>query len=135
MVDKYRVWDDIREKWVEDVSEFLSFNKDGSINCFNGLGDTKYFKNAEGILDKYRNYIYLDSSIFKFDFGRGEGFGYLSYCEHHHEYCVNVIKWVRRLSFDDYTIFCLSDEPNISISDIFVVDTIQENNLELINQK
>lgn len=124
MNDQYIVFDDIRKEFTKDVTSFLSFNRNGTINCFNGFGDTKYFKDI-GLKDINGKSIYADSSIVEFEYFDIDPkntcilYGYFSFKQSELGY--------RVCTFDNSYFVSFTNIRNFKI-----IDTIQENKMGLI---
>lgn len=128
MNDQYIVFDDIRKEFTKDVTSFLSFNRNGTINCFNGFGDTKYFQDI-GLKDINGKSIYADCSIIEYMIHGVHEFiklwGVVTYDENN---CCYVIKVKNQ---DNYT-YPVGNICSITKFNIKIIDTIQENKLGLI---
>jgi hypothetical protein len=119
--DKYIIYDDISKTFKTDITCYMSFLSDGTINCFNGFGETKYFKYL-GIKDINELEIYENSSIVEL------------------EYLTNT--WQKAIGYFTYDVktfsYILMISKSLSIHigkfqyrNIKIVDTIQENKLKL----
>lgn len=124
MNDQYIVFDDIRKEFTKDVTSFLSFNRNGTINCFNGFGDTKYFKDI-GLKDINGKSIYADSSIVEFEYKalQTKVKGYFKYSNITLGYHLHLLEgFIGRAFRFDYEY----------MYNFKIIDTIQENKLGLI---
>lgn len=134
-MQEFIVWDDIKREFTNNVTCFMSFNEDGTINSYNGFGETKYFQYI-GKKDTEGNKIYADSSIVEFIY-QGEQIpvhgarvhhtislvGFFTYDNEEARYEVDI------LNNSEYV--CLNFD-SLKFKDIKIIDTIQENKLGLI---
>ena len=135
MNDQYIVFDDIRKEFTKDVTSFLSFNRNGTINCFNGFGDTKYFKDI-GLKDINGKSIYADSSIVEFtnDNNKKQYQGYFKYDLYHQRMFFWFLCCVRDNKSFGYLGEGLDRVEYLpcAMTNFKIIDTIQENKLGLI---
>lgn len=125
-MSEFMVWDDIGKEFIKDVTSFISFNSNGTINCFNGFGDTKYFK-AIGLKDIDNKEIYADCSIVEIlinhkSAGNRLSIGYFKFNKEYLRYEVVFIDGYMKSKTEFYHLF---------MSNIKIIDTIQENKLGL----
>jgi len=128
-MNEFIVWDGFKKKFVNDVTMYMSFNENGTINSFNGFGDNKYF-NYIGLKDINNNKIYADSSIVKLEWKD-------------YRYRNEIIREIGYFLFNK-DLKCLefkSVESKMKINFVMhidyiqrveIIDTIQENKLGLI---
>lgn len=120
-MNEFIVWDDIRHEFNKDITSYMSFNKKGKINSFNGFGNTQYFQYI-GKIDISGNKIYADCSIAEFYFQDKKMQGYFNFNKELLSYriiCFNGWKIGFGVNIED-------------INNIKIIDTIQENKLGLI---
>lgn len=120
-MNEFIVWDDIKREFTNNVTYFMSFNEDGTINSYNGFGETKYFQYI-GLRDTEDNKIYTDSSIVEFD-DESKSKAYVRFRNFAYEFYFFESGGFNKLFEYDF------EKTRIKI-----IDTLQENKLGLISE-